>query len=207
MPSPNTTSYVSQVRGSTVLLSAILTLLLSLAIGFPLQPAHSTAPGRPSSSSTLSNWSMARRARDQISLVASSHLPMISQPRAVTELMRSGPPLTPKESASRRSLTAARIASRWNPTITELRRTMNHVPDSELVLVPGGSLLTPTAEEGRALAITMARHSIHNIQPDLDVLIGGRPTYSTNPDSLIAVSQVIALEFATIAAANRYWRS
>ncbi len=55
MPSPNTTSYVSQVRGSTVLLSAILTLLLSLAIGFPLQPAHSTAPGRPSSSSTLSN--------------------------------------------------------------------------------------------------------------------------------------------------------
>jgi hypothetical protein len=30
---------------------------------------------------------MARRARDQISLVASSHLPMISQPRAVTELI------------------------------------------------------------------------------------------------------------------------
>ena len=84
---------------------------------------------------------------------------------------------------------------------------MNRVPDSELVLVPGGSLITATAEEGRALAITMARHSIHNIQPDLDVLIGGRPTYSTSPDSLIAVSQVIALEFATIAAANDYWRS
>jgi hypothetical protein len=84
---------------------------------------------------------------------------------------------------------------------------MNRVPDSELVLVPGGSLLTPTAEEGRALAITMARHSIHNIQPDLDVLKGGRPSYATNPDSLIAVSQVIALEFATIAAANHYWQS
>jgi len=84
---------------------------------------------------------------------------------------------------------------------------MNRVPDSELVLVPGGSLITATAEEGRALAITMARHSIHNFQPDLDVLIGGRPTYSTSPDSLIAVSQVIALEFATIAAANDYWRS
>jgi hypothetical protein len=84
---------------------------------------------------------------------------------------------------------------------------MNRVPDSELGLVPGGSLITATAEEGRALAITMARHSIHNIQPDLDVLIGGRPTYSTSPDSLIAVSQVIALEFATIAAANDYWRS
>ena len=84
---------------------------------------------------------------------------------------------------------------------------MNRVPDSELVLVPGGTLITPTAEEGRALAITMARHSIHNIQPDLDVLVAGRPTYSTNPDSLIAVSQVIALEFQTVAAANNYWRS
>jgi hypothetical protein len=83
---------------------------------------------------------------------------------------------------------------------------MNRVPDSELVLVPGGTLITPTAEEGRALAITMARHSIHNIQPDLDVLIDGRPTYSTNPDSLIAVSQVIALEFQTVATANNYWR-
>jgi hypothetical protein len=83
---------------------------------------------------------------------------------------------------------------------------MNRVPDSELVLVPGGTLITATAEEGRALAITMARHSIHNIQPDLDVLKGGRPVYSTDPDSLIAVSQVIALEFATVAAANNYWR-
>lgn len=84
---------------------------------------------------------------------------------------------------------------------------MNRVPDSELVLVPGGTLITATAEEGRALAILLARHSIHNVQPDLDVLVGGRPVYSTNPDSLIAVSQVIALEFATIAAANRYWTS
>jgi hypothetical protein len=84
---------------------------------------------------------------------------------------------------------------------------MNRVPDSELVLVPGGTLLTATAEEGRALAITMARHSIHNIQPDLDILKGGRPNYSTNPDSLTAVSQVIAIEFQTIAAANNYWRA
>ena len=83
---------------------------------------------------------------------------------------------------------------------------MNRVPDSELTLVPGGTLITATAEEGRALAITLARHSIHNIQPDLDVLVGGRPTYSTSPDSLIAATQVVATEFATIAAANNYWR-
>jgi hypothetical protein len=83
---------------------------------------------------------------------------------------------------------------------------MARVPDSELVLVPGGTLITATPEEGRALAITMARHSIHTIQPELDILVGGRPNYSTDPTSLIAVSQVIALEFATVAAANGYWR-
>lgn len=83
---------------------------------------------------------------------------------------------------------------------------MNRVPNSELVLVPGGSLITATPEEGRALAMTMARHTIHNIQPDLDVLHGGRPNYSTNSDSLIAASQVVAIEFQTIAAANNYWR-
>lgn len=84
---------------------------------------------------------------------------------------------------------------------------MNRVPDSELVLVPGGSLITATPDEGRALAFTLARHSIHNLQPDLDVLKGGRPNYSTDPDSLIAASQVVAVEFATIAAANDYWRA
>ena len=83
---------------------------------------------------------------------------------------------------------------------------MNRVPESELTFVPGGTLITATPEEGRALAFSMARHSIHNIQPDLDVLEGGRPNYSTDPDSLIAVSQVVAIEFQTIAAANDHWR-
>ena len=83
---------------------------------------------------------------------------------------------------------------------------MNRVPESELVLIPGGTLITATPEEGRALAITIARHMIHNIQPDLDVLKGGRPNYAANPDSLIAASQVVAIEFQTIAAANNYWR-
>jgi hypothetical protein len=58
---------------------------------------------------------------------------------------------------------------------------MNRVPDSGLVLVPGGTLITADANEGRALAFTMAPHSVHNIQPDLDVLVGGRPT--TSPDA------------------------
>lgn len=83
---------------------------------------------------------------------------------------------------------------------------MNRLPDSELVLVPGGTLITNTPEEGRALALLMARHTIHNIQPDIDILVCGRRMYSINPDSLIAASQVVAIEFQTIAAANNYWR-
>lgn len=83
---------------------------------------------------------------------------------------------------------------------------MNRVPDAELVLVPGGTLITDTPEAGRALALAMARHMIHNIQPDLDVLKRGRPGYSTEPDGLIAATQVVAIEFQTIAAANDYWR-
>lgn len=83
---------------------------------------------------------------------------------------------------------------------------MNRLPDEALVLVPGGTLITKTPEEGRALAMLMARHTIHNIQPDLDVLKKGRPAYAENPDSLTAACQVVAIEFQTIAAANNYWR-
>ena len=56
------------------------------------------------------------------------------------------------------------------------------------------------------MALKIARHTIHNLQPDLDVLKGGRPNYSANPDSLIAAGQVVAIEFQTIAAANNCWR-
>lgn len=83
---------------------------------------------------------------------------------------------------------------------------MNRLPDSELVKIPGGTLITETPEDGRALAFQIARHTVHNIQPDLDVLVGDRPLYSTSADSLIAASQVVAIEFQTIAAANHYWR-
>ena len=83
---------------------------------------------------------------------------------------------------------------------------MNRLPDSALILIPGGTLITDTPEEGRALAMLIARHTIHNIQPDLDVLKEGRETYAVDPNSLTAASQVVAIEFQTIAAANNYWR-
>jgi len=73
-------------------------------------------------------------------------------------------------------------------------------------LVPGNSLLVAGPEEGRALAVKMARLSIRTTQPDGDVRQRLRPEYAESPALLIAVAQVVATEFATVAAANNYWR-
>jgi len=73
-------------------------------------------------------------------------------------------------------------------------------------LVPNNTLITATPEEGRALAIMLSRHSIHAMQKDLEVLQSGRAQYAHDPYGLIAASHVVAVEFATIAAANNYWR-
>ena len=73
-------------------------------------------------------------------------------------------------------------------------------------LVPNNTLITKTPEEGRALAILLARHSVHAMQKELEVLVSGRAQYAHDPYGLIAASHVIAVEFATIAAANNYWR-
>ena len=81
---------------------------------------------------------------------------------------------------------------------------MTEVPPEPLV--PNNTLITATPEEGRALAITLARHSIHAMQKNLEVLMSGRPQYAQDPHGLIAASHVVAVEFATIAMANNYWR-
>lgn len=82
----------------------------------------------------------------------------------------------------------------------------NMLPDEERVGIPGGTLITDTPEKGRELAVLIARHTIHQIQPNLDVLEEGREDYSKTPDSLTVAAQVVAIEFQTIAAANNYWR-
>ncbi len=73
-------------------------------------------------------------------------------------------------------------------------------------LVPNNTLITATPEEGRALAIMLARHSIHAMQKEVEVLVAGRAQYARDANGLIAASHVVAVEFATIAAANNYWR-
>jgi len=73
-------------------------------------------------------------------------------------------------------------------------------------LIPGNSLITADANEGRALAIKIARLTIKATQPDAEVRDRLRPAYAENADSLLAVGNTVAIEFATIAAANGYWR-
>lgn len=68
------------------------------------------------------------------------------------------------------------------------------------------SLKTKTPEEGYQLAITLATKGVAIIQPSIEIRNKLRPKYSKNADSLIAASQVIALHFQTVAAANNYWK-
>ncbi|WP_240452389.1 hexameric tyrosine-coordinated heme protein [Virgibacillus sp. YIM 98842] len=68
-------------------------------------------------------------------------------------------------------------------------------------------LQTPTPEEGFDLAIRLAQKGVEVTQPSEEIRQMLRPVYSRNVDSLIATSQVIAIHFQTIAAANNYWRA
>ena len=72
-------------------------------------------------------------------------------------------------------------------------------------LVPGNSLITPDAESRRALAVKMSRLSIKLMQPDDAVRGELRGVYANDAAMLMAAGQTVALEFATIAAANNYW--
>lgn len=73
-------------------------------------------------------------------------------------------------------------------------------------LVPNNTLLCPTPEDGRRLAIQLAVQTSFAIQPDERDQKIIRDAYANNPDEVIAASAVVAAEFATIAAANNYWR-
>lgn len=77
---------------------------------------------------------------------------------------------------------------------------------TETQLIPNNSLITQTPEEGRQLAVKMARLIIKFTQPDAEVREKLRPDYANDASMLIAIGQVVATEFATIAAANNYWR-
>lgn len=68
------------------------------------------------------------------------------------------------------------------------------------------TLITETPQEGFELAITLSRRGVKYTQPDPEVLHKLRPVYANDADSLTAASQVIAINFQTVAAANNYWK-
>lgn len=69
------------------------------------------------------------------------------------------------------------------------------------------SLITDTPQQGYELAITLSRRGVKYTQPDTEVLHKLRPEYAHDHHALTAASQVIAINFQTVAAANNYWRS
>ncbi len=81
-----------------------------------------------------------------------------------------------------------------------------NTPNDPVQLVPGNSLITKTPEEGRQLAIKMSRLIIKVTQPDAAVRERLRSVYAEDAAMLIAIGQTVAMEFATIAAANNYWK-
>ncbi len=68
------------------------------------------------------------------------------------------------------------------------------------------TLKTATPEEGYDLAVKLSRVAVKLTQPDADIRDRLRPEYAEDADALIAVSQVVATHFATVAAANDFWR-
>ena len=77
----------------------------------------------------------------------------------------------------------------------------------EIQLIPHNSLITATPEEGRQLAVKMARLIIKVTQPDAAVREKIRPKYADDAALLIAIGNTVAIEFATIAQANNFWRT
>ncbi|WP_026380634.1 hexameric tyrosine-coordinated heme protein [Afifella pfennigii] len=68
------------------------------------------------------------------------------------------------------------------------------------------TLITATPAEGYDLAVKLARVAVKMTQPDTAVRERLRPVYAEDADSLTAASHVVAVHFATVAAANNYWR-
>jgi len=67
------------------------------------------------------------------------------------------------------------------------------------------SIKTATLQEGFELATKLARVGVKLTQPSAEVRDKLRTAYEQDVAQLIASSQVIAIHFQTVAAANNYW--
>lgn len=91
-------------------------------------------------------------------------------------------------------------------SVTSVSADSNKSMNEMAKQAPALSLITETPEQGFQLAIALSRKAVKATQPNKEILVKLRDVYSKNADSLIAVSQVVAIHFQTIAAANNYWR-
>ena len=68
------------------------------------------------------------------------------------------------------------------------------------------SLITATPQAGFELAAKLARLGVKLTQPSAEIRDRLRSEYDEDTNQLIAASQVVAVHFQTVAAANNYWR-
>lgn len=68
------------------------------------------------------------------------------------------------------------------------------------------TLQTNTPQEGFELAVKLSRMGVKTTQPDMEVLHRERNEYAQDGKALIHASEVIAVHFQTISAANNYWK-
>lgn len=68
------------------------------------------------------------------------------------------------------------------------------------------NLITDNAQQGFELAIKLSRMGVKYTQQSAEVRDKLRAVYESDADALIASSQVVAINFQTVAAANNYWK-
>ena len=68
------------------------------------------------------------------------------------------------------------------------------------------SLKTSPPQEGFELAIKLSQKGVEYTQPSEEIRKKLRPKYSRDAEDLIFASQVIAINFQTVAAAKNYWK-
>ena len=67
------------------------------------------------------------------------------------------------------------------------------------------TLITPTPQTGYDLAIKLSRMAVKMTQPDANIREKLRPGYAGNASDLIPISHIVAINFQTVSAANKYW--
>lgn len=68
------------------------------------------------------------------------------------------------------------------------------------------TLKTASPQDGFELAVKLSRVAVKLTQPSEAARAEGRKDYESDSAQLIAASQVVAVNFQTVAAANDYWR-